>query len=457
MPLVRLPVPYLSNRAGRPHLEAMRASKWAMGAGLTGLAMVSAALLTTLGVKRRARRQIRQGMSDEAGLPLIDSGPGALPGLLWQATGARFHEGNRVEWRFNGHVFDQVLEDLEAARDSVRIAIYIWQPGDPGDRLAEAVKACARRGCKVQIIVDPLGSEGFEEHLQAGLLEAGCEVQVFRSPGMVSALRLAGRHHRKMILIDDAIAFTGGFGIASQWTGDGHSEGCWRDTHVRIEGPVVRSMLQTFASSWLEAAGALLPLRAPPARSEPATSGGRAAFVASREVAGWTHSFLLSWLAVGTARRQLWIANAYFYPPAELLELLCRKAREGVDVRLLLPGKHIDHLFARIAQRTCYPPLLEAGVRIFEYRPTMMHAKTVLVDERLSVVGSINMDPLSLYWLEEGSLVVDDPEVARGLSEQWAKDLALCDEVAAERAEGLGRLWGWGSRQIPARRLPRPA
>jgi len=419
-----------------------------------GVGAVSAAAAAL--IKRRARRQIRLGLSREAGLPLLSCGPDALQGLLWQATAARFHGGNRVDWLFNGRIFEQILEDLAKARRSVRIAIYIWQPGEPGDRLAHAVAECARRGLEVQVIVDPLGSRGFAERLQPEIEAAGGRVRVFRSPGTASALRMVSRHHRKLVLVDDRIAFTGGFGVSEQWTGDGLQEHCWRDTHVRVEGPVVGAILQTFAASWLEVAGELLRLEGTPSIPSPAAEGGTAAFVASREVSGWTPSFLLSWLALGIAREQLWVANAYFYPPAELLELLCRKAREGVDVRLLLPGPHIDRRFVRLAQQTCYPPLLEAGVRIFEYGPSMMHAKTVLVDHRLSLVGSVNLDPLSLYWLEEGTLVVDDPGTARELEEQLALDLARAREIDPAPARVGDRLKEGGHGRLPARRLPRP-
>lgn len=441
---------------GRPHLRPMRLSSLAARAGLWTLGAGLSAVVTTALIKHRARRQIRLGLTREAGLPLLRAGPSAFPGLLWQATGTRFHGGNRVDWLFNGRIFEQLLEDLAQARRSVRIAIYIWQPGTPGDRLAQAVADCARRGLEVQVIVDPLGSHGFDEHLQPMVEAAGGQVRFFRSPGAASALRMASRHHRKMVVIDDRIAFTGGFGISEEWTGDGVREGCWRDTHVRVEGPVVESMLQTFAASWMEVAGELLRLEQMPPHPPPVAAGGSAAFVASREVAGWTHSFLLSWLSLGTAKERLWIANAYFYPPAELLELLCRKAREGVDVRLLLPGKHIDRRFVRLAQQTCYPPLLEAGARIFEYAPSMMHAKTVLVDRRLALVGSVNLDPLSLYWLEEGSLVIDDAEVAQGLADQWALDLSHAREIPAVRTR-TGRLKGGDRPRLPARRMPNRA
>ena len=429
---------------------------WKAGLGIAG--MIGGAVATGMIIRHRARGQVRMGMTREAGLPLLDGGPDSLEPALWQATGARFVPGNAVDWFFDGEVFSAMREQLRQAQRSVRIAIYIWQAGDPGKALAEEVAACARRGVRVQIVVDPLGSEaGFDQELRPLLEAAGCQVHMFRSFNPARLLRLTGRHHRKLLVIDDEVAFTGGFGIAPQWAGHGERPDHWRDTHVRVEGPVVASMVQAFAASWLEVSGEVLDLR-PPGRTARAVlrpaGEAAAAFVSSREVSGWTHSFWLSWFALNSARKQLWVANAYFVPPAEISELLCRKASEGVDVRLLLPGPHIDHVASRWAQHASYPPLLDAGVRIFEYQPSMMHAKTMLVDGRLAVVGSINLDPFSLYWLEEGALVVDDAQVARGLECKWEEDLARAEEVLSSRRRALLRPERWGPKSLPRRLMP---
>ena len=429
---------------------------WKAGLGIAG--MIGGAVATGMWIRHRARSHVRMGMTEEAGLPILRGGPDSLAPALWQSTGVRFQPGNAVDWYFDGEVFSAVREQLRQAQRSVRVAIYIWQTGDPGKILAEEAAACARRGVRVQIVVDPLGSEaGFDAELRPLLEEAGCEVHTFRSFTPARMLRITGRHHRKLIIVDDEVAFTGGFGIAPQWSGHGERPGHWRDTHVRVEGPVVSSMIQAFAASWLEVSGEMIDV-APPTRTaqsvlQPAGESS-AAFVSSREVAGWTHSFWLSWFALNAAHKQLWVANAYFVPPAEILEMLCRKATEGVDVRLLLPGPHIDHVASRWAQHSTYPPLLAAGVRIFEYQPSMMHAKTILVDGRLSIVGSINLDPFSLYWLEEGALVVDDVEVARGLASKWEEDLAASQEILRGRRRALLRPERWGPRSLPRRLVP---
>lgn len=461
-------------------MGAMRAVLGVVG-GVLGVGAAIAG--TTAFVRGRARKLVRRGKNRAVGLPLNhETGPESLSGYLWQATGDRLIPGNRVTWCFDTGIFDAIHRAFEEATCTIRVAIYIWKPGQPGERMVEACCRAAARGVQVQIVVDPLGSQGFEEELLPRLKAAGCEVRPFRKPGAVSPLRLTGRLHRKLVLVDDRIAFTGGFAFAPDWLhGAEDAPRAWRDTHARIEGPVVVDVLQAFATTWLEAAGQLLELSEGPERPPPVpqdSDGGApehptspedappehpadatvarrgsawAAFVASRESAGWTDSFLLLWLSMVAARSRLWIANAYFAPPAELLELLCHKGRMGVDVRVLLPGPHIDHAVSRWAQRSTYGPLLAAGVRVFEYQPSMMHAKTLLVDDRLSVVGSINLDPLSLYWLEEGSLVVDDPEVNASLARQWARDQARCVEV--ERAPRLGFLRPprWTSKRLPRR------
>jgi cardiolipin synthase len=360
-------------------------------------------------------------------------GPGDVGNALAQATSVTLVEGNRLAWRHDGEIFDAIEEAVRSARHSVHIDVYIWKPGEAGTRLAELVSRRAREGLPVRILVDPMGSTGFHEELCGPLRAAGCEVRYFRDLKK-RPLTLTGRNHRKLVVVDGRVGFTGGFGIAPEWSGDGPSPEAWRDANAEVEGPVVRQMQSAFAAHWLETGGALLP----PEELERARPAGvaRAAYVTSMDVVGLSHAHWVTHIALMAARRRAWIANAYFVPPPAVLGALLVLPRRGVDVRLLLPGPHLDHGFVRFLQRRHYPRLGRAGVDVHEYQPSMMHAKTMLVDDRIVVVGSINFDPLSMELLEEGCLVADDRDFAAELARRWEDDLARSRQVVRARRSG---------------------
>jgi cardiolipin synthase len=374
---------------------------------------------------RRARAgalaSLRMGLTDgvdQVGLALL------------QATGVSLLEGNRISWRDNSEVFDAMEEAIRAARHSVHVDVYIWKPGKAGTRLAELVRRRARSGLAVRILVDPMGSTGFDEELCRPLRDAGCEVRYFRDLKK-HPFTLTGRNHRKLVVVDGRVGFTGGFGIAPEWSGDGLTPDEWRDANAEIEGPVVRQMQAAFAAHWLETGGSLLP-RAELERARPA-GGARAAYVTSMDVVGLSHARWVTHIALMAARRRVWIANAYFVPPPEVLGALLVLPQHGVDVRLLLPGPHQDHRTVTFLQRRLYPRLGRSGMKVWEYQPSMMHSKTMLVDDRLVIVGSINLDFLSLQLLEEGCLVVDDRAFAAELEDRWRVDLARSRQVVGRR------------------------
>jgi cardiolipin synthase len=352
---------------------------------------------------------------------------------LTQATGTSFVEGNRLAWRDNGEVFDAMEEAISAARHSVHVDVYIWKPGKAGTRMAELVRRRAREGIAVRVLVDPMGSTGFHEELCGPLRAAGCEVRYFRDPKR-RPFTLTGRNHRKLVVVDGRVGFTGGFGVAPEWSGDGLSPDGWRDANAEVEGPVVRQMQAAFAAHWLETGGALLP-RAELERARPA-GDARAAYVTSMDVVGLSHARWVTHIALMAARRRAWIANAYFVPPPEVLGALLLLPRHGLDVRLLLPGPHQDHRTVTFLQRRLYRRLGRAGVSVYEYQPSMMHAKTMLVDDRLVVVGSINLDFLSMELLEEGCLVVDDRRFAAELERRWEDDMARSRHVVGAPTTG---------------------
>ncbi len=356
----------------------------------------------------------------------LSQGVDSVDLALLQTTATQMVGGNRLTSRDNGEVFDAIEGAIRAARHSIHVDVYIWKPGQPGDRIADLVCRRAREGVAVRILVDPVGSTGFHQALRRRLLEAGCEVHYFR-PLPQYPFSLTGRNHRKLIVVDGRVGFAGGFCIAPEWSGNGLSPREWRDSNAEVEGPVVRQMQVAFANQWLETGGWGLPAdefeRARPA------GDSRAAYVTSTNVKGLSHARWVTHVALAAARRRVWIANAYFVPPPEVLGALCARPQQGVEVRVLLPGPHQDHPAVTFVQRRLYPRLDRCGVKVYEYQPSMIHAKTILVDDRLVVIGSINLDFLSMNWLEEGSLVVDDRSFAAQFEKRWRIDMAHSRQV----------------------------
>jgi len=342
---------------------------------------------------------------------------------LYQSLAVPMVSGHTLERIDNGAVFDAIVAEIAAARTSIHILVYIWKPGVASDRVVAALVA-RNPAAECRILVDAFGSSSFDEESQAPLIKAGCEIKVFRP---LSAADKIARNHRKIVITDGTAAITGGFGIGDNWLGDGRSEEHWRDTNVRFRGPAVAQAQQAFAENWQEAGGGLLPAHAfPPA--QPA-GPANAAFVTSTGSPTLTRAERLTHLLFAAGERRIWLSSAYFVPPESMLEVLKRKAAAGVDVRLLTAGRKSDSKAAFSSQQFDYDELTRHGVRVFEYQPTMMHAKTFVIDDEIAVVGSQNLDPLSLNTLEEGSLVVEDAAFNAGLAAAFLRDCELSEEV----------------------------
>ncbi len=351
--------------------------------------------------------------------------------LAWyQAVGVELEPGNQVQLVHNGQVFDILEQEIRAARSSIHILVYIWRPGEPSDRLIQALRE-RHPGVACRILVDPLGSLRFEDNVGPQLVAAGCEVRVFRPlQGTLSTLdlkRFQSRLHRKLAVRDGVSGLTGGWGIWRSWVGGGRKPGEWRDANIWVQGPAVRGIQLAFAQNWQEAGGGLLPAEAFP---EPMPTPGmaRAGFVTHTGAPVLTNAERMTLLAIASAKKRLWIANSYFIPTGAIQDMLIAKAKAGVDVRVLTPGRHHDIPPVHEGQRATYARLLENGVRIWEYEVSMMHSKSLLVDDRLSMVGSTNLDPLALS-AEEGSLVVDDPDLAAQLARAFEEDLRHSAEI----------------------------
>lgn len=380
----------------------------------------SALLFAALGghlARRVRRRQLSRRM-----LELADEVP--LHVLLEREVGVPMREGNEVALVENGAIFDALEEEIRSARETIHIAEYIWRgEGDPSERLGRAILA-RRRGVACRIVIDWFGSWQFDRALEARLRKDGVELR--RHTPWPDPFRVS---HRRIFAFDGRTAYVGGFGVWKSWLGDGVGEGEWRDTAARVRGPVVGDLQRAFDHSWQAAGGAPLPANAYPRVRE--VGDHPAAVVASTPA--WARTTLAArmyYALIASTRRRLYVANSYFVPDASLQALLVAQARQGADVRVLAPGPHHDVPPVLAGQRRTYARLLAGGVRIYEYAASMMHAKTLVVDD-VAVIGSTNMDSQSLSFLWEASIVAQAPELADRIAARFLEDLERSNEIRA--------------------------
>lgn len=350
-------------------------------------------------------------------------------------TNTTFHKGNRVEILFNGDVFGPLWRDLEGARHTITFHVFWFRAGRVADRLAAILKERARAGVSVLFLYDAFGTAVEDGYLD-GLRDAGVEVAAFRPPRWNTLYKIQQRMHARTVVIDGRIGFSGGFAIADEWEGDGRHRDQWRDTSVRVQGPLADQLQAAFASNWGEATGELLvgdrvfPL-------DEAHDGERpgdveAGLMYDAPSLGSTNAERFFMLSISGARERLYITNAYFVPDHHFRRALVGAAQRGVDVRVLTPGYNNDKMSTFYAGRFGYEDLLEGGVRIWHYRPTMVHAKTLVSDGHWAAIGSVNFDNRSMVLNDEVAVVSRDQRLARALEQAFLADLEYADEVSLE-------------------------
>ena len=296
-------------------------------------------------------------------------------------TGAPVSWGNDAELLVNGdRIFPRYLEAIRRAERSVCLLTYVYWRGDIAHEVAEALCERAAAGIECNVIIDAVGGLKLEKDTLQRMIDAGVRVSRFRPPKPYAARRLNNRTHRKILVVDGRIGLTGGVGIAEEWTGDAQDPDHWRDTHVRVEGPVVRGLFGAFAENWLEATGEVLVGRGYLPELPEDADGGPMMVVRSSAGVGDTNVEALYYLAIAAAQESLDITAAYFVPRPAFTEALQDCAERGVRTRVLVPGPNIDKPPLWVAGRAAYDDLLAAGVEMYEYQPTMLHAKSMTVD-----------------------------------------------------------------------------
>jgi len=344
--------------------------------------------------------------------------------------GPPFLAGTQAQALLNGdEIFPPMLAAIRSAKVSITFETYIYWSGDIGRAFADALAERARQGVKVHVLLDWVGSAKMDDSLVNHMAQAGVQVERFHPPHWSNLGRLNNRTHRKLLIIDGRLGFTGGVGVAPQWTGSGQDPEHWRDTHFQVQGPVVAQMQSVFIDNWIKVTGDVLhgpdyfPVLAP--------AGPAFAQMFSSSPSGGSESMQLMYLlAITAASRSIDLSAAYFVPDELTLQALTEALKRGVKLRIVVPGEHIDSDAVRHASRATWGPLLKAGATIAEYKPTMYHCKLMIVDGLLTSVGSTNFDNRSFRLNDEATLNIVDKDFAAAQTATFEADLARAHQVS---------------------------
>lgn len=391
--------------------------------GGVGAAVVILALLNLYTPTPRVGREVdhRYGMST----PQFERSMGTL-------LGPAFLEGNAVEVLLNGdQIFPAMLSAIRGAQRTITFETYIYWSGEVGKEFAAALCERARAGVQVHLLLDWVGAGKIDGATVDAMREAGVEVEKYRPLRWYNLGRINNRTHRKLLVVDGLIGFTGGVGIADIWSGHAQDPEHWRDTHFRLEGPSVAQMQAAFLDNWLK----LTPrvLHGDEYFPElPRRGSARGQLFKSSFGEGSESARLMYLLSIASAERSILLSNSYFVPDRAAIQHLVAARRRGVRVEILVPGKHIDSQIVRLASRGQWGELLEAGIEIYEYQPTMFHVKVMVVDGVWTSVGSTNFDPRSFSLNDEANLNVMDSAFAREQERIFESDKRVAKQITLD-------------------------
>jgi cardiolipin synthase len=340
--------------------------------------------------------------------------------------------GNRVQALVNGErIFGDMLKAIRGARHTITFESYIYWSGDTGAAFTRALADRARAGVKVHLLFDALGSGKIDESAVKEMKAAGVEVERYNPWRWNTLARINNRTHRKIMVVDGRVGYTGGAGIADEWSGNAQDAEHWRDTHFRVEGPVVAQMQAAFMENWIEVTGQVLHGDA--YFPELARAGGQSAQFIVTSPGGGSESMQLMYLmSIAAAAKSIKLEAAYFLPDDVEIRTLVEAAKRGVRVQIIVPGKQTDSPAVRRASRSTWGELLQAGIEIYEYQPTFFHCKVMIVDELWVSVGSTNFDDRSFSVNDEANLNVYDREFAAAQALIFAEDLAQAKRISRE-------------------------
>ena len=368
-------------------------------------------------------------------------------------TGTHIDQGNDVRVLLNGdRTYPPLWKDISSAKRTLTVQLYYSQPGAVADTMAKYLEERARAHVRVLLLLDAFGSQPLKKEWMAGLKQAGVEFAWLRPLKWYTLHKATQRSHVRAIVIDGRVGYTGGFGLADYWLGDGHHKEQWRETNVRFEGPTVAALQAAFASGWAEATGELLTgdMFFPPMAS---ADGGNvnAGLMHSIPTIGSTPAERYLALSIAGARKSLYITNSYFVPNDGFCNLLVKAVKRGVDVRVITVSSKTDVKTTWYAGRALYERLLKDGVRIYEYQPTMMHAKTLVADGLFSAIGSMNFDNRSMTFNNESQVLALDPVIGQRMDSIFIDDLRYSEEMKLEtfrKRPWTGKVLEWGAQRL---------
>ena len=368
-------------------------------------------------------------------------------------TGAHIEPGNSVQILLDGNgTYPQLWKDLASAQQTITVQMYYSQPGTVADTMAKYLIDRAQHKVRVLLLLDAFGSQPLKRDWIKNLKRSGVEVVWLRPLRWYTLQKAAQRSHVRVVVVDGKVGYTGGFGLADYWLGDGHHEDQWRETNVRFEGPTVAALQAAFAAAWAEATGELLTGDLFFPRISFADVGDvQAGLMHTIPSTGSTPAERYLALSIAGAQKTLYISNSYFVPGDNFLGLLLAAAHRGVDVRVLTVSNKTDVKTTWYAGRTYYERLLEGGVKIYEYQPTMMHAKSMVVDGMWCSIGSMNFDNRSLSFNDESQLVALDRNVGAQMDSIFMNDIKSSKEIKLDefRKRPLsGKILEWGAQKL---------
>jgi cardiolipin synthase A/B len=364
-------------------------------------------------------------------LPTLDIKQPAFAATLGGYTGTTVVGGNRVEVLLNGEeIFPAKVAAIRQARRTINYAQYVFEDGDPAQQITDALAERCRAGVKVNVLLDAVGALAMPAKFRDEMTEAGCRLETYRPLSPFTIDRMNHRNHRRILVVDGLLGITGGSGISEKWSGNGKQKGHWRDTDVLLEGPVIEQLQGAFVENWLEATG--IALGGPdyfPRRRLDLKGEVDAQVVRSSPAGGSTSMYTMFLLALASSRHSIHITNPYFVPDDKMIQTLIGAAKRGVEVVLIIPGA-IDHNLVRQASRSEFGQLLQNDIKIYEYRPALLHSKTMVVDGIWATIGSTNLDHRSFALNEEVNVAIYDTATAQKLEQVFQQDLSNSREVA---------------------------
>lgn len=390
---------------------------------VTAIAVILTATYFTLSPRRRI---LKLGL-DPKSLPRIEDALSQLAGV----TGGTVHENNEAEVFQNGDLIEAMMLEIERARHSVHFETFVWTKGVLERDFVGLLCKKVQRGVKVRVVIDAVGARGADRRQLKKLRDHGVELAEYHPISLFNLRRFNNRTHRKLLIVDGEVAFTFGHGIRDRWLGHAEDRYHWRDTGVRLRGPVVCSLQSIFVQDWIEASRTV-PFERGCFVKGTGCGHVSAHVVSSSSRGGHSSVALLYMLAIASARHEIIIQNPYFTPDLVVPELLCKMVEKGVAVHLMVPGKWTDSHFVRRAGQHLYRQLLAAGVRLYEFEPALLHQKIVVIDGVWSHIGTTNFDARSLALNAEIGVGLLDKNIARELKHAFEHDLKRSRELTLE-------------------------